>query len=187
MSRRKALLGIFAVVAAIAAAPPARAGGGGHCPPDDYALRARGNAATVALEQACFKPRVLFVDPGTEVTFVNRDGMLHNIAGPSGTFAYGFQNLRPGRSKTFLLQDEGVFPYMCYLHPGMAGAIVVGDGASGPIAVGAAAMSATSADSATRLEKASSTPPLLLGLGIATVLLTGAIGALARRRAPARA
>ena len=32
---------------------------------------------------------------------------------------------------TFAFRDEGVFPYYCTFHPGMSGAIVVGD-ASGP-------------------------------------------------------
>jgi hypothetical protein len=49
-----------------------------------------------------------------------------------------------GKSVTFRFDEEGVYPFFCCLHPGMAGAVVVGDGA-GTGAAGAATVPVESA------------------------------------------
>lgn len=117
-------LAVSVAVLAIGAAArlPALAGGGGGChrPPTD----ARGT--TVTMEDACFSPTVIRVTPGRMVTWVNRDAMLHSVvrAGPQ---LVGQAN---GAGTSFKAQfaRPGVYPYYCAQHPGMIGAIVVGDG-----------------------------------------------------------
>jgi plastocyanin len=105
-------------------AAPAAAGGGGGCHRDMASGPTEGSGDTVALEELCMTPSVLRVEPGTVVTFVNHDEMTHNVYG-SGMFVH---ELAPAGTAAFRFDDEGTFPYACTIHPGMVGAIAVGDG-----------------------------------------------------------
>ena len=98
---------------------PASAGGGCRGP------ATTGSGATVELVGACFTPTTLRVAPGDEVTFVNVDPMTHNVLG-GGWGSLG--DLEPDDAFTATFADAGVYPYACSYHPGMTGAIVVGDG-----------------------------------------------------------
>jgi plastocyanin len=102
------------------AATPAQAGGGCHNP---EATEATGS--TIETRNACFEPTVLRVEPGTTVTFVNRDGIEHDI---SGVNLEGWNRLGAGVSVPYRFDATGTFPYTCNLHPGMTGVVVVGDG-----------------------------------------------------------
>jgi hypothetical protein len=65
------------------------------------------------------------VDRGTSVTFVHEDpGLVHNVGGTEWGF-YG--EMRKGDTFTATFDDVGVYPFACSYHPGMTGAIVVGD------------------------------------------------------------
>jgi plastocyanin len=99
---------------------PASAGGGCH-----QESLTEGDGDTVAMSEACFDPGVLRVDPGTEVTFVNQDPMTHNVSATGWGF---FGEMNKGDTFQATFDDEGVFPFACTYHPGMTGAIVVGDG-----------------------------------------------------------
>jgi len=101
------------------AATTALAGGGCHGGATD------GTGRVVELVDACFTPTVLRVDPGTEVTFVNRDSVVHNITANEWGHYDDFQ---PGARFTTRFQEDGTYPYACTYHPGMSGAIIVGSG-----------------------------------------------------------
>jgi hypothetical protein len=74
---------------------------------------------------ACFTPTSLRIAPGGAVTFVNRDPMTHNVGG----IGWGdLEDMVEGDAFTATFADPGVYPYACSYHPGMTGAIVVGDG-----------------------------------------------------------
>jgi len=108
------------LAATVLAAAPASAGGGGcHTPATE------GRGTTVALVDLCFTPTVLRVAPGTEVAFVNRDSVEHPLARPGGAWAWAGSPL--GRT-TVRLDRAGTYPFFCYVHPGMVGVVVVGDG-----------------------------------------------------------
>jgi plastocyanin len=114
----------FIVASALAAAVlwpavPASAGGGCH------SSATEGTGDTVAMAMACFTPSVLQVDPGTEVRFVNKDEMTHNVSA-TGWGSDG--DMGEGDSFKATFDEEGTFPYACMYHYGMTGAIVVGDG-----------------------------------------------------------
>jgi plastocyanin len=102
-------------------ASAAVAGGGCHSQPT------QGSGDIVAMSKMCFGPSVLQVDPGTEVTFVNKDPIVHNVSAEWGTG----QELNLGDSFSATFPEEGTYPYACTYHWGMTGAIVVGDG-TGP-------------------------------------------------------
>lgn len=100
-------------------ASPAVAGGGCH------AGMTQGEGDRVEMVKACFTPSVLRTDPGTEVTFVNRDPIVHNVS--AGEWGY-FADLSRGDEFTATFSQPGVYPFACTYHPGMVGAVVVGDG-----------------------------------------------------------
>jgi plastocyanin len=113
---------VAAGATAILVAPwagPAGAGGGCHEPLTE------GTGDTVAMKMACFGPSILRVDPGTEVTFVNRDAVAH-IVDANGWGEY--EDILPGDAFTATFRDRGVYPFACSYHPGMTGAVVVGNG-----------------------------------------------------------
>ena len=98
----------------------ASAGGGCHL----GATEATGTE--VDLKEMCFTPTVLHVDPGQTVTWTNRDEMQHVVAGQGGEWG-NFEGLSEGQALTYRFTKAGVYPYTCFLHPGMNGAVIVGD------------------------------------------------------------
>ncbi len=106
---------------------PVSAGAGGGC---------RGRASTegtgtgVTIAGLCFQPTVLRVEVGQTVTWTNLDDAPHNVAG--ATVEWGnYEERRRGESVAFTFDKPGTYPYYCFLHPGMTGAVVVGNGIRG--------------------------------------------------------
>jgi plastocyanin len=102
----------------------ARASGGGGCGravTDDDGTRVR-------IRNFCFGPTILRVRPGETVTWVNRDAFPHIVLGANGAWG-GYDNVqRTGGEVSYRFVSSGVYPYVCTYHPGMTGAIVVGNG-----------------------------------------------------------
>lgn len=122
--RRALLLGTLAL-AAIAWTPGLATAGGG-CHEGATQNDATGqDETTVAMMNACFTASISTVDPGTRVTFVNEDWTTHNVGGNLWGF-YG--DMHGGDTFSATFDDPGVYPFACSYHPGMTGAIVVGDG-----------------------------------------------------------
>lgn len=127
--RRVMTTGAGLALVALALVPGvAAASGGGGCggPVTD------GSGTTVEIEDFCFGPTILRVAPGESVTFVNLDRSPHTVLGANATWG-GYDALKKGHEATYTFAEAGVFPYVCTWHPGMIGAIVVGDGAGGAI------------------------------------------------------
>jgi plastocyanin len=111
-------------------ARPVHAGGGGcHEPsPTD------GTGTSVEIAGGCFLPTVLRVAEGEAVSFTNSDPYQHEVRG----FQWGSEGLlNQGAMTTATFTSPGVYAYACTLHPGMVGAVVVGDGAAPEGAVAA--------------------------------------------------
>ncbi len=125
MKTRSVIVATLAAGAAVAAWSGAASAGGGclHGTP-----ASAGGGTVVEMVDACFTPTVLHVDPGATVTFVNRDGMNHQVAGVGDTWG-SFTELTPGDRVTYTFEADAVYLYSCYLHPGMVGAVVAGSGA----------------------------------------------------------
>ena len=179
--RRSALVSAVIVASLSLGSAPASAGGGGcfhGAAPSD------GTGDTVEMTASCFEATVLHVDPGTNVTWVNHDPFAHTVTGVGGGWG-AFTEIANGGSVSYRFDANGVYLYSCLIHPGMVGAVVVGDGsgdagmtASGVVPL-SAAPPAPSATTAPATSKGSSWiwPALLAGaLGIAFGI------ALSRRR-----
>jgi plastocyanin len=115
---RAVLLSVTTVAVGGLGTIPAAAGGGCH------AGLTEGTGGTVAMTKACFRPAILRIDPGTEVTFVNRDPITHNVS-PNG---WGrFEDMNEGDAFRATFPEPGIYPFACTIHPGMVGAVVVGE------------------------------------------------------------
>jgi plastocyanin len=127
--RTRAAIVLILTVAVAALLPPARAGAGGFCM--GYTASERftdtdGNG--VSMHNNCFSPTIVRVEAGDTVTFVNKDKDVHAVGGAVGSFGDPHAEIAPGESVRYRFDVEGTFPYVCIYHPGMAGAVVVGDG-----------------------------------------------------------
>jgi plastocyanin len=113
------VIGFAFAFAPLMLAAPASAGGGCH------AGATQGTGAAVTMTDACFTPSILSVRPGATVTFVNEDPIVHNVSAPQWGH---FEDINPGERFSVTFGEDGIYPYACMIHPGMTGAIVVGDG-----------------------------------------------------------
>ena len=121
---RRAFLTLVLSGIALTVPAPALAGGYG-C--DEVT---EGTGTTVELLHYCITPALLRVEPGETVTFVNRDETRHVISSAGhGWSSDGY--MREDEAFTATFRENGVYPYQCFLHPGMTGAVIAGDG-TGP-------------------------------------------------------
>jgi plastocyanin len=162
-------------------------------PPADSAT---GNE--VKLLPCAFAPTVTHVAVGTEVTFFNGPDFSHLITGANQAWGSPDVELGPGQKVSYTFDAAGIYPFACVLHPGMSGAIVVGDVAGAAAAPGAGTTSGGSTDASTgggsnaaeaptaATAQGSATDGLILaGLGIAAGLVAGVAAAwIALRRRP---
>src|SRR5687767_6050020 len=120
--RRAALSVLVALGLAGAVPPPPALAGGGGC----GAPVTQGVGTLVRIHRYCFKPTLLYADPGDSITWVNRDDDAHVVLGAN--FRWGnYRDLTLGDSDVLKFSEPGVYPYLCSYHPGMIGAVVVGD------------------------------------------------------------
>lgn len=176
------------ILSSLVLVPNAAAGGGCHTPAGASATygRAEAEVTQVSLEECLYGPTVLYVNEGTKVTWTNEDPAPHSITG--ALLAWGSTELLDlGESAAYRFEEEGVYPYYCVLHPGMAAAVVVGD--PGPETTAAIVSPAESEPPASELERVvvpeaeqgGSAAPLLVIAGL--VAIGGmAFGAARRRR-----
>jgi plastocyanin len=157
-----------------------------------------GGGTDIKLMPCSFAPTITQVAEGTEVTFINGPDYTHLIAGANQAWGSPDVEVRPGASVSYTFDAAGIYPYACALHPGMSGAIVVGDpGAAGAAGTTGISSSGGSAGTAVGAEggsepaaaaqpTAASTLPLVAA-GVGAGLVAGAAaGWLAlRRRVPA--
>lgn len=114
---------------------------------------------TVSAIDNFFRPEVLEVPAGTEVTFLNNGRNDHNIVvtGTSSAFGVAKEAFRPGGLYSFTFEEPGTYEYFCSIHgtaaAGMVGSVRVA-GADGvvpapePVATTAAPEATTAATSA---------------------------------------
>lgn len=172
MTRRIEILVAATFLAALVLpALPAAAGGGCHTG------ATQGTGDTVEIADACFTPSLLSIQPGDSVTWQNTDPFVHNIGG--GLWGH-YDDLKPGSTFTATFDQPGIYPYACSYHPGMTGAIIVGDGLGGASSLGQPEPSPV-VQVRTVSEPASSAPVAIgwvagaviglgIGLGVATLV-----------------
>jgi plastocyanin len=184
------ILAVAVSVLALAGGAPVEAGGGCHS--NVFSDEAK---TTVELSKSCFSPAVVRVQAGDQVTWTNTDPDVHTVTGVANSWGTD-EKIGPDQSVSYKFDKPGVFPYFCYLHPSMAGAVVVGDGravSSGTsVGVGVSAVSArvpgSDANRASGAGSASTDSgdgvaiPLVIGIGVLAAMGGFAAAFVLRRR-----
>lgn len=173
--RAAVALGLLAAFVLVPALASASGGGGCGRSVTDEA------GTTVEIRWFCFGPTILRAPEGATVTFVNQDPVPHNVLGAAGAWG-GYERLGEGREVSYTFTEPGVYPYACTYHPGMVGAVVVGDGAGGAIetttAAGPVVEAASLEAASTEAREAVATLPPRTGAGAWPAIALGTFGLL---------
>lgn len=155
------VIGVVGIVLAVPAT--AFAGGGGGC----NQTLSEGEPLVVSMTQSCYGPEVATIEAGQALTFTNADPYPHTVTAAGQQWG-STELVSHGESIEVVFDEPGVYAYMCILHAGMAGAVVVSEAATAavdPVALsddttGSAEMPSVTAPSAT---------PVLIYAAIAAV------------------
>lgn len=184
----KAWLVIAAAVAAVLVLVTP-AGAGGFCTGHQGEKMTDAAGDRVVMRDNCFGPTVVRVARGDTVRFVNEDFETHAVGGTAGSFGDMHRPITHGESVAFKFERDGIFPYVCTLHPGMAGAVVVGDGvgesAAGRVATAASESPARQERSPAQRGEDVSSALIPVGLGMGAVFALTAVFARHQRRSRA--
>jgi len=83
-----------------------------------------GGPVAVQMKDIAFSPATVTVKVGQKVTWTNDDSVPHNVTSKSGeTIDSG--NFNQGGTFSFTPTKAGTIDYVCTIHPGMEGKIVV--------------------------------------------------------------
>ena len=124
MTRRALMLSLSIACCWGLLSAPAGAGGLCHEAPRPFDARTQ----VVPIEDYCFTPVVVRIKPKQSITWINRDLDAHTVTGVGMSWGSLEENLNHRDRVSYSFAVEGVYPYFCALHPGMVGAVVVGDG-----------------------------------------------------------
>ena len=80
---------------------------------------------TVVMRNIAFNPQTINAKVGETITWVNRDDAPHNVTYVSGPRFNSSVTFKNGGSFSLKLTKAGTIRYMCTIHPGMNGTIVV--------------------------------------------------------------
>lgn len=79
---------------------------------------------TVAIVNSHYKPTPITVSLGDTVTWINEGFLLHTVTAENGEFSSG--RLSGGQRFSVKFTKPGTFKYVCTIHPGMKGEVIVG-------------------------------------------------------------
>src|SRR5262249_15872752 len=77
----------------------------------------------ITIDNFTFTPATITIEPGTTVTWVNRDDIPHTVVAKSPQLKS--QALDTDDSFAHQFQEVGVIDYFCSLHPHMTGKVIV--------------------------------------------------------------
>src|ERR1700739_440536 len=117
LKQKTYLLGAVGMAALLAAALPRLTAAG------ETAVKGATGTAPVQIDNFTFTPATVTVAAGTTVTWKNEDDSPHRIGDKDGTFKSAALDTADTFSHTFAAPGE--YPYICTIHPYMAGKIIV--------------------------------------------------------------
>jgi plastocyanin len=79
--------------------------------------------ATVSMDHNTFISSEITVVPGTTVTWVNKEDMLHTVVDANKGFRSKF--IAKDASFSFTFATAGEYDYLCSIHPNMKGKVIV--------------------------------------------------------------
>jgi len=102
----------------------------------DRPVRYSGDTEEVVVEIKgnSFSPKIIDIEPGTKVTWINEDVFTamageqsgaHNVAATSGPERFGSPMLDHAESWSYTFEEVGEYDYLCTPHPYMKGKVIV--------------------------------------------------------------
>lgn len=92
---------------------------------ESEAVTVEGDSVTVEMRNMQFMPQAIRVTPGTTVTWVNEDPVIHNVRQVQSHFLSP-DVMDPGEEYSFTFEEPGSYRYQCtYHHPTMNGVVIV--------------------------------------------------------------
>jgi plastocyanin len=91
---------------------------------DDITDPPNGDAEEVVATDNVFTPATITVSAGTTVRWENAGEFLHTVT-PDGHSLWSDTDLTVGATFSQTFDDVGTFPYVCTIHAGMAGTVIV--------------------------------------------------------------
>ena len=88
------------------------------------ATPAAGGAVAVSMKNIQFSPTSITAKVGQTIKWTNDDSVDHNVTATSGA-SFKSSNFGQGASYSTKLTKAGTIQYVCTIHPGMTGTIVV--------------------------------------------------------------
>lgn len=85
---------------------------------------AEGGGVQIAMEGIAFEPRETEVRVGQEVTWTNKDEVLHDVVATSGA-DFKSELFGQGESYSFTPTEPGTIEYICSVHPSMRASLTV--------------------------------------------------------------
>lgn len=82
-----------------------------------------GDTVVIEIRQLAYGQEEVRVAPGTTVTWVNRDPLVHTVTADDA--AFDSDSIEPGQSWSRTFPEAGDFPYHCTPHPFMTARVVV--------------------------------------------------------------
>ena len=102
--------------------------GGNDAYGERSAIEVSGLSVTVELKGIRFQPQGIRVKPGTTVTWVNNDPVIHNVRQVESVFLSP-DVVQPGETFFYTFDKPGRYRYQCTLHhPSMNGVVIVEEG-----------------------------------------------------------
>ncbi len=83
-----------------------------------------GGAVAVTMKNIAFSPQAVQAKVGQKVDWTNDDSVAHNVTATSGA-SFRSSDFGQGGTFSFTPTRAGTIAYVCTLHPGMTGTIVV--------------------------------------------------------------
>jgi plastocyanin len=83
-----------------------------------------GGTVEIKMQSIQFSPPSVQVKVGQTIKWTNDDSVAHNVTAKSGA-SFASSNFSQGGTYTFKVTKPGTISYVCTIHPGMAGTIVV--------------------------------------------------------------
>ena len=85
-----------------------------------------GQSKDQAIQAEGYYPRVITIDAGDTVVWINKDPFPHTVTSSGATnHAFDSGEIAPNRSWKLMVRDKGQFSYVCTLHPTMKASLVV--------------------------------------------------------------
>jgi plastocyanin len=83
-----------------------------------------GGTVAVAMKNIAFAPSSVDVRVGQKITWTNDDTVVHNVIAQTGA-SFRSSDFGQGASFSYTPTQAGTIQYVCTIHPGMDGTIVV--------------------------------------------------------------